>query len=128
MTTAPSTDVSAPTAFRHAAAMLSVADVARSAEHYRDKLGFTIVGVWPDVPYAVVNRGGVEIHFRRKAEAHAPGGVYIYVANADAVHAELTARGVQPIGEPHDQFYGLRDFGVRDPDGHLLMFSSPTAK
>lgn len=129
MTKTPPPDASSDTAFRRAATMLAVADVQRSAEHYRDMLGFTIGGIWLDVPYAVLRRGGVEIHLRQAPTPTPPSssGIYVFVSSADAVYEELTGRGVTPLGESVDQFYGLRDFGVRDLDGHLLMFSSPIA-
>src|SRR5207244_2510236 len=98
-----------------------VADVEQSAAHYRDVLGFSVGGVWTDVPYAIVRRGGVEIHLCRGdgAELNKRGGVYVFVDDADAVYADLVERGAKPIGQPENQFYGRRDFGVRDLDGYL---------
>jgi uncharacterized glyoxalase superfamily protein PhnB len=45
---------------------------------------------------------------------------FIYVDDVDDVYNELLARGVEPLGEPVDQFYGLREFLLRDPDGYYL--------
>ena len=40
-----------------------VPDVVTTAEYYRDALGFTILGYYPDPPvYAIVRRDNVEIH------------------------------------------------------------------
>lgn len=41
-----------------------VHDVVKTAEYYRDKLGFTILGYFVDPSvYAIVARNGMEIHF-----------------------------------------------------------------
>ena len=122
---APASTNVAPTAFRHVAPMLPVADVERAAAHYRERFGFIVVGVWKDVPYAVVRRDGVEIHFRG-AEAGPSNSIYVYVDDVDATYRELLDRGNSPISPPVNQSYGLRDFGIRDLDGHLIMFSSPS--
>ena len=119
----------ADSSFQRAASMLPVEDVEQAAAHYRDCLGFTIGGIWKEVPYAIVHRGGVEIHLCRgpKAEQQKQGGVYVFVEDADSVYEEVVARGSKPVGHPEDTFYGRRDFGVRDLDGYLIMFSSPVA-
>ena len=43
---------------------------------------------------------------------------YFYVEDAGAVHTELKARGIEPMDAPEDQFYGVREFLLRDPDGY----------
>ena len=45
-------------AFRSAAMMFGVKDIERAAEFYRDRLGFSVRGVWKDIGhYAIVRRG-----------------------------------------------------------------------
>ena len=48
--------------------------------------------------------------------------VYLKVADADAAHEELLAKGITPLGEPEKQPSGNREFTVRDPDGYGLVF------
>ena len=48
--------------------------------------------------------------------------VYLKVADADAAHEELVAKGITPLGEPEKQPSGNREFTVRDPDGYGLVF------
>jgi uncharacterized glyoxalase superfamily protein PhnB len=50
------------------------------------------------------------------------GACYIHVEDADAVYAELKARGAGFVDAPEDRDYGSRDFRVRDNDGNLLIF------
>lgn len=51
--------------------------------------------------------------------------VRIIVPDVDAVWERVQALGLaveQPLG---DRYYGLRDFTIRDLDGHGLRFASP---
>jgi len=50
------------------------------------------------------------------------GAICIVVRDVDAVHAELTARGANIVKPPQNYDYGMRDFGVLDPDGNQLVF------
>jgi uncharacterized glyoxalase superfamily protein PhnB len=53
--------------------------------------------------------------------------IYIQVEDVDAYHAQVQAAGAAPHYEPKTQFYGIRDFGVTDPDGYRLIFHTPVA-
>ena len=116
------------------APIISVTDPRRSAEWYRDKLGFEIVFVtdYEGLPtYGVVRRGGAEIHLM----SGEPGTLYvsIQVRDVDAFFAEIEARGALPeawprahdaIREhpPEDKDYGRRDMFLVTPDETVLNF------
>lgn len=114
--------------------VLQVADLARSARFYCDQLGFRSHGAWGDPPnFCIVQRGAVTIALDRTRAAGAPTPInqywaaYLYVADADALCAEFRSRGVAIVRSPEDAPYGLRDFDVRDPDGHLIAFGHDLA-
>ena len=51
------------------------------------------------------------------------GGVATFVVEGiDALHAELTARGVAIDFEPIDQSWGNREMYLLDPDGNSIRF------
>jgi uncharacterized glyoxalase superfamily protein PhnB len=50
---------------------------------------------------------------------------YVMVPDVDAYHAKLVERGVTCETSPKTQFYGIRDFGVKDPEGYRVVFYSP---
>ncbi|MBO6759126.1 MAG: VOC family protein [Roseibium sp.] len=108
--------------------ILQVRDVNHSVAFYCDKLGFFSHGTWGDGPdFAIVQNGDVTIALdRAQADGPVPANhywaAYIYVADADALCARYRSNGVEIVREPEDAFYGLRDFDVRDPDGHILAF------
>lgn len=107
------------------AAVLYVKDFARSLAYYRDVLGFGGDFVWGDPPfYAVLCLGDAAVHLNARAPA-ATSVVCIFCTGVDALHAELAARGAHIKHAPQDEPYGMREFQVTDPDGHLLAFGEP---
>ena len=58
-------------------------------------------------------------------------GVYIYVgepADVDKHYEQAVAAGAEIIYEPRDAFYGARDYGVKDLEGHYWAFGSYKAQ
>ncbi|MGZ4232723.1 MAG: VOC family protein [Solirubrobacteraceae bacterium] len=51
--------------------------------------------------------------------------VYIRVDDADAIYAEVQARGAGIDYTIYDAPHGFREFGVQDPDGHDIAFGQP---
>lgn len=51
--------------------------------------------------------------------------IYVQVPDVDAYHASLTKKGVAGLAKPESQFYGIREFGLQDPDGFRFLFYSP---
>lgn len=111
--------------------VLQVADVERSVAFYCDKLGFFAHNLWGDGPdFCIVQRGQVTIALDRTRADGTPVPVnqywaaYLYVEDADRLCSEFRGKGVEIVRGPCDTEYGLRDFDVRDPDGHILAFGS----
>lgn len=48
--------------------------------------------------------------------------LYIKVDSADECHQDLVAQGLKPESEPEKKPSGNREFTLRDPDGHQLVF------
>ena len=109
-----------PVQFIQGAPVLHVRDVEALAAWFRDVLGFT----WDfgDATYAVVWRDNSAVHFVR--DDTEPAGLHLFqwVRDADAVHAEIVARGAD-ASAPRDQPYGLREFSVTAPNGLRIVFA-----
>src|ERR1700687_2751991 len=101
-----------PTTINFVAAVpqFTVPDLVRTAEYYRDVLGFQIAGYWdgahvslaPDTPpvFAIVWRDQVQVFFSRAdhpyARVHPAEGApdaYLRVIGIDALAEELRRRG-----------------------------------
>jgi uncharacterized glyoxalase superfamily protein PhnB len=50
---------------------------------------------------------------------------YVTVDAVDDLYQELSAKGVERIQKLADTPWGTREFGVRTPDGHRIMFGQP---
>jgi predicted enzyme related to lactoylglutathione lyase len=114
--------------YSHHATVLPVTDFVRARDWYRDVLGFSVEFEWPDPPtYAVLLAGeSVQIHLTVPDEPPPsdarPTLVYLFVQGVDALHERVAARGAQVTFPPETMEYGMREFEVRDPDGHKLVF------
>jgi predicted enzyme related to lactoylglutathione lyase len=47
----------------------------------------------------------------------------VMVDGLDEYYKEVSSRGANVISQPADRAYGLREFVIRTPDGHRLMFA-----
>jgi uncharacterized glyoxalase superfamily protein PhnB len=54
------------------------------------------------------------------------GGVVIQVADVDRHHESARDAGATILFAPRDQEYGQREYGVRDPEGHLWWIATAT--
>jgi predicted enzyme related to lactoylglutathione lyase len=111
-------------------------DVQATADWYRDRLGFSYPRLWGEPPYGftMVRRAGVVImlgavgetgHMRPNRTAVADNDAwdaYIWIDDADALHAEFVAKGVSIVRAPCNQPYGCRDFEIDDCNGYRLCF------
>ena len=123
-----------PLKLKSIAPQFVVADVVKTAEFYRDELGFTILGYFADPPvYAMVTRDGVEIHFG-KADGDTiqvnetvrrglGNDVYIWVSDINAMFEELSARNVEILEGPVKRIYKSTEVVVRDCNGFQLVFA-----
>ena len=126
---------------------LIVADVDRSLAFDRDVLGFTAGESVPDTPpfvFVWMRRDGVNVFLNSveavrsehsELAARAPGGtatLYIILeaddaaGGVDALFASVSPRARVIMGLK-TQFYGMREFGVEDPDGHVIFFAQRVA-
>jgi SnoaL-like domain len=112
---------------RSAAPILPVRELASALEHYR-QLGF-LVRAYEGGGYGFIERAGVELHLAELEDLDPRtnvSAVYLYVDDADALHAEWRASGVAgEFFDPVDAEYGLREGAHADPDGNLIRFGSP---
>ena len=108
-----------------AATVFVVSDIAKSVEHYCDRLGFTVTFQYgKPVFYACLCRDEVALHLLAAQETKriaGNGGICVFVNDVDGVYAELAARGAV-IKPPQNYDYGMRDFDVLDLDGNHLTF------
>lgn len=113
--------------------VLLVADVERSVAYYRDCVGFKDVNLFGEPPvFAIVRRDGHYLMLAHVDDAakivphwkvrEKTCGAYYWVDAADALYDEMKSAGAMMDYGPCDQPYGVREFGIQDPDGHDVSF------
>jgi catechol 2,3-dioxygenase-like lactoylglutathione lyase family enzyme len=99
-------------------------NVKAGIAHYLDVLGFQINYARDD--FGVLFRDDVTVLIVPRSEAHKGiGSCYVYIDDADALHAELRAKGANVQSEPVSHPWGLRDFAVLDLEGNKITFGQP---
>ena len=120
---------------------LPCADVERSVVFYRDRLGFGLVH--QEDGFASLHRDAATVHLwgasdegwrigldpmrpvRSGAESFIAGtaSCSVQVEGVDELYAHCSEHGiVHPNGHIGDQPWGVREFGIIDPDGNLVTF------
>ena len=54
-------------------------------------------------------------------------GVHFRADDLDAAFEKIRASGAEIVQEPTEQFWGTRDFAVRDPSGNMVRIDQPPA-
>ena len=110
-----------------------VPDVVKTAEYYRDKLGFEILGFFADPPvYAMVRRDSAEIHFGKADSENVQtnetvrrglgADVYIFVTDVNSLYQEFVEKGVDITEGPIKRIYNCVEITVKDCNGFQLVF------
>jgi len=113
-----------------------VTDVAKSAKHYEEVLGFHPDYSAGNPPqFAIMTRDGLSIMLRlvqdpeKITPSEKQGGTwdaFFWVRDVKGLHAELNAKGATIVYGPLiQQAYQMEEFAIRDIDGHVLGFGQP---
>ena len=95
-------------------------DLTETAAFY-SRLGFSVA--FPLDDYLITDRDGAELHFFPKPDldpATTDAMCYLAVPDADALHDEWVASGLQLLRPLEDKPWGLREFALVDPNGTLV--------
>ena len=110
------------------APVVLVRDVRAAANYYADKLGFKDCTFYGDPPYfCIARRDGLAVMLALTDAANIKPywqiekgmwNLYLWVDDADALYVEYQASGAIIDYELSLKPYGVKEFGVRDLDGH----------
>ncbi|MFT3764581.1 MAG: VOC family protein [Minicystis sp.] len=110
--------------------VLAVPDLARSAEFYRDVLGFEIREMG-DPGWRMFVKDACRIMAGECPDAIPPADLgdhsyfgYFVVDDVDRYHDQVCAKGVEIVKPLRDEPWGMREFGLRTVDGHRIMIGS----
>ena len=112
--------------------VLAVRDLAASTRYYMDVLGFRRDFGDASDGWSFLSRDGFKVMLGHCHDA-VPAGelgdhswfVYLIVQDVDGLFNEITSRGADATSSPTSQPWGLREFGIRTPEGHRIVFGQP---
>ncbi len=118
---------------RSMAASLTVDDVPKSADWYRDMLGFTVGERWEDggrLRGLQMKAGRCDLmltqdDFAKGRDRKKGEGFRLWASTAqdvDAIAARIKAQGGRLDFEPHTTSWGAYAFAITDPDGYKITF------
>jgi uncharacterized glyoxalase superfamily protein PhnB len=115
----------------HVMPHLPVSDMERSISYYQEALDFHLAWRTVDGDVAGLPSGEIEtlLLTRWTEDSPLPSlSAYVYVEDPDALCAEYQQAGADVVEPVATRSYGMRDFIVRDPDGHRFTLGRGTEK
>lgn len=101
--------------------LLRPADYQRSLEFYRDTLGLAIAREYPGGTVFFAGQSLIELAGHGEPATFS-GALWLQVRDVYATEEELRGRGVTISREARQEFWGLHEMHVVDPDGVILIF------
>ena len=109
-------------------------------QFWTERMGFQKTIEVPEgekIGFAIVEKNGVELMYQSFASAEkdnaatgaaarkGPSFLYIEVADIDA--AQAATKGAEIVMPMRTTFYQAKEFGIKDPVGHYLIFAQQGA-
>ena len=119
--------------------VLYVDQIEPCVDFWVERLGFQKTVEVPEgdrLGFVILNDGQVEIMYQSLASAHKDasaaaaeidgGRTFLYV-EVDRLEGVMAAmKGANVVLPERTTFYGAREFGVKDPAGHVIVFAEMT--
>ena len=111
----------------HTRHVLAVKDLQTEADYYINKLGFDrdfIAPGWEFLSFGDFKVMLGECSDEMTAEATGNHSWYAHalVKNVDDIYQEFLGRGVMILSPIENKPWGIREFSVKTPDGHRIVF------
>lgn len=101
--------------------LIRPADYQRSLTFYRDTLGLAIAREYPGGTVFFAGQSLIELAGHGEPASFS-GSLWLQVRDVYAVQDELRQSGVTITREARQEFWGLHELHVADPDGITLIF------
>ena len=109
-----------------------VSDLQTSIDYYVEVLGFNRPELWGDPPrFAMPQLGGFTVmlnqvdHRSPRPNGNGIWDAYFWCDDVDSLYSTFESRRATIEHTPENRpLYGMREFAIRDPDDHILVFGS----
>jgi uncharacterized glyoxalase superfamily protein PhnB len=113
--------------------MIHVPDVRATVDWYKG-IGFTVIDTYDDggegLSFAILSFGHSEVMFNSGGQPSARDrrevDLYVYSEDVDHLYERLKDR-VEVVKAPHDTFYGMREFIIRDLNRFWMTFGQESS-
>ena len=113
--------------------MIHVPNVRATVDWYQN-IGFNVIDTYGDdgdgLSFAILSFGGSEVMFNQGGQPSTRDrrevDLYVYADNVDELYARVKDK-VEVVANPHDTFYGMREFIIRDLNRFWMTFGQPSA-
>ncbi len=116
-----------------------VVDAVDPCAQFWERLGFARTAVVPHedtIGFAILAKDGLEVMYQSvasvradlsgSAESLAAGGGCLYVEVADLEGAIRAVDGAPVVVPRRTTPYGMEEYGVKEPGGHVIIFAKAT--
>lgn len=114
--------------------VLAVRDLAASTRYYTEVLGFSRDPIDAE-GWSFLTRDHFKVMLGECSDEKPASElgdhsyvVYLYIDGIDRFYEDIAARGAIITSAPEDKPWGLREFGLRTPDGHRMTCGEPIQK
>jgi uncharacterized glyoxalase superfamily protein PhnB len=118
-------------------AVLLVEAVEPCVAFWTERMGFEKTAEVPDeggkVAFAMLQKGTAEIMYQTYASVEKDnphpdmlsrkGPTFLYIEVDDLAATMAAAAGAEAVMAERTTFYGSKEFGIKDPAGHILTFA-----
>jgi uncharacterized glyoxalase superfamily protein PhnB len=117
-------------------AVLLVEEVEPCVRFWTERLGFEKTAEVPDggkVAFAMLQKNGAEIMYQTYASVEKDnphpdtlarkGPTFLYIEVDDLAATMAATAGAELVIPERTTFYGSKEFGIKDPAGHVLTFA-----
>jgi len=129
-----------PTEVKKITAILFAQELESCIRFWTERLGFQKTVEVPEgdkIGFAIVEKNGIELMYQSFAsaakdnaatgEAARKGPSFLYIEVADLNAALEATKGAEMVMAVRSTFYQSKEFGVKDPAGHYLIFAQQGA-
>jgi uncharacterized glyoxalase superfamily protein PhnB len=99
---------------------LPVENVEKAQAYYKDILGFEILWTYPDKYIGAVGREHITIFFASTDGPIEPNIHWVFADDVDLTYQEFKDRGADIIDDIETKPWNIRQFTVRDLNGHIF--------
>jgi uncharacterized glyoxalase superfamily protein PhnB len=120
--------------------ILFAQEIEPCIQFWTERMGFQKTVEVPDgekIGFALLEKDGLELMYQSyasvekdnpvTAEAVKKGPTFLYIDVDDLSHALAAVGNAELVMPERSTFYGAREFGIKDPVGHYIIFAQQGA-